>query len=101
MDASQTIMSHLRRCASSLQVKPRRSNQFPMQAVLPLDKMTKEEKLRAMEELWFDLSRDETQVASPTWHGEVLHDRAEAVKSGKEVFMDWEAAKKQLRNRQE
>jgi hypothetical protein len=69
-----------------------------MQATLPLDKMTKEEKLRAMEALWADLSRDETQVASPTWHGEVLHDRAEAVKFGKEVFMDWEAAKKQLRN---
>ena len=72
-----------------------------MQATLPLDKMTKEEKLRAMEELWADLSRDEAQVQSPAWHGEVLHDRAEAVKSGKEVFMDWEAAKKQLRDRQE
>jgi hypothetical protein len=48
--------------------------------------------------LWADLSRDEAQVQSPAWHGEILHDRAEAVKSGKEVFMDWEAAKKQLRN---
>ena len=70
-----------------------------MQATLPLDKMTREEKLRVMEELWADLSRDESQVTSPEWHGAVLHDRAEAVKSGKEVFVDWNAAKKQLRDR--
>ncbi|NOS71775.1 MAG: addiction module protein [Verrucomicrobia bacterium] len=70
-----------------------------MQATLPLDKMTREEKLRVMEELWADLSRDESQVTSPEWHGEVLHDRTEAVKSGTEVFMDWNAAKKQLRDR--
>jgi len=71
-----------------------------MQATLPLDKMTREEKLRLMEELWTDLSRDEAQVPSPPWHGEVLHDRAEDVKSGKEVFMDWEVAKTELRDRQ-
>ncbi|HEX5315608.1 MAG TPA: addiction module protein [Candidatus Kapabacteria bacterium] len=70
-----------------------------MQTVLPLEKMTREEKLRIMEELWVDLSRDESQFASPAWHGDVLRERAEAVKSGKETFIDWEEAKKQLRNR--
>ncbi|MST93981.1 MAG: hypothetical protein EXS33_01680 [Pedosphaera sp.] len=68
-----------------------------MQASLPLNRMTREEKLRAMEELWADLSREESQVESPGWHGDVLHERAEAVKSGKETFMDWDEAKKQLR----
>ena len=71
-----------------------------MQATLPLDRMTKEEKIRVMEELWADLSRDETQVESPAWHGEVLRERAEAVKSGKETFMDWEVAKQKLRDKQ-
>jgi hypothetical protein len=71
-----------------------------METTLPLHQMTKEEKLRVMEALWADLSRDESQVESPTWHGDVLQDRAEAVKSGKEAFMDWEIAKKQLRDRQ-
>jgi hypothetical protein len=71
-----------------------------MNAALPLNRMTKEEKLRVMEELWADLSRDESQVESPAWHGDVLHERAEAVKTGKEAFMDWDAAKKQLREKQ-
>jgi putative addiction module component (TIGR02574 family) len=70
-----------------------------MQPVLPLEKMTREEKLRIMEELWVDLSRNESQFESPAWHGEVLRERAEAVKSGKETFIDWEEAKKQLRSK--
>jgi hypothetical protein len=70
-----------------------------MQAMLPLDQMTKEDKLRAMEALWADLSRDESQIESPAWHGEVLRERAEAVKSGQEAFIDWEVAKKQLRDK--
>lgn len=70
-----------------------------MQTVLPLEKMSREEKLRIMEELWADLSRDESQVELPAWHGDVLRERAEAVKSGKETFVDWEEVKKQLRKR--
>ncbi len=60
--------------------------------------MTREEKLRVMEELWTDLSRDEAQFESPAWHGDVLRERVEAVKSGKEAFMDWETAKQKLRD---
>ncbi len=67
-----------------------------LQSVLPLDQMTKEDKLRAMEALWADLSREESQIQSPAWHGAVLRERAEAVKSGKETFMDWDAAKQEL-----
>lgn len=70
-----------------------------MRPVLPLEKMSREEKLRMMEELWADLSRDESQVESPAWHGDVLRERAEAVNSGKEAFEDWEAAKRELRKR--
>jgi len=29
----------------------------------------------------------------------VLHDREEKIKSGEETFMDWETAKKQLRDK--
>jgi hypothetical protein len=71
-----------------------------MQTVLPLEQMTREEKLRIMEELWADLSRDESQVESPAWHGDVLSERVKAVKSGKEVFLDWEETKKKLREKQ-
>ena len=72
-----------------------------MQTTLRLDKMTREDKLRAMEALWADLSRDDAQIESPAWHGEVLRERAENVRTGKEAFVDWETAKKQLRDRTE
>jgi len=61
--------------------------------------MTVAEKLRAMEAIWSDLSRDDAQIESPAWHGDVLHDREAKIKSGDEKFMDWETAKKQLRDK--
>jgi hypothetical protein len=70
-----------------------------MEIALPLEKMTIAEKLRVMETLWNDLARNEAQFESPEWHGGVLRERAVRVKQGKESFMDWEMAKKQLRNR--
>jgi hypothetical protein len=70
-----------------------------MEAVLPLDRMTTAEKLRAMEALWADLTRNETEFDSPDWHEAVLRDRDANVKSGKESFVDWETAKKQLRDK--
>ena len=70
-----------------------------METTLPLDKMTVAEKLRAMELLWADLSRNEAQFESPAWHEDVLRDREARVKAGKESFMDWETAKKQLRDK--
>jgi hypothetical protein len=70
-----------------------------MEATLPLDKMTVAEKLRAMELLWADLSRNDAQLESPAWHEEVLRDREAKIKSGTEKFMDWETAKKQLRDK--
>jgi Putative addiction module component len=39
-----------------------------VEVTLPLDKMTVAEKLRAMEMLWADLSRNEAQIESPAWH---------------------------------
>lgn len=66
---------------------------------LPLDQMTTEEKLRAMEALWADLTRNETRYESPKWHGEILQERAARVKQGKETFEHWEAAKQQLRQK--
>jgi hypothetical protein len=70
-----------------------------MDITLPLEKMTAEDKLRVMESIWADLSRNEADVPSPDWHGHVLREREERLKSGQEQFMDWEEAKKQLRGR--
>lgn len=70
-----------------------------MDVTLPLDKMSIAEKLRAMEALWADLSRNEADLESPAWHGVVLKERDERMASGQETPVDWDAAKKQLRKR--
>jgi len=87
------------RCWTCLHRLPERRIEKNMDITLPLEKMTIAEKLRVMETLWSDLTRNEEQFESPDWHGEVLRERAARVKQGKESFVDWETAKKQLRNR--
>ncbi|GAT32492.1 putative addiction module component [Terrimicrobium sacchariphilum] len=66
-----------------------------MSATVDLQQMTVAEKLRLMEALWRDLSRED--LASPAWHGEILAERDRLIAAGKEQFIDWETAKKQLR----
>lgn len=70
-----------------------------MNIALPLDQMTTAEKLRVMETLWVDLSRNEQEIESPEWHEQVLRERDERVRTGQESFIDWETAKQQLRDR--
>lgn len=69
-----------------------------MSVNLPLDQMTTEEKLQVMEALCADLTRNEEQFESPAWHEQVLKEREQRVTSGQESFIDWEIAKKQLRD---
>lgn len=70
-----------------------------MDAVLPLEQMTIEEKLRAMETLWADLSRKADSFESPAWHADVLRERDQRVAEGKEPSVEWEVAKRKLRER--
>lgn len=70
-----------------------------MDITLPLDQMTTAEKLRAMEALWADLSRHDEEIESPPWHEQILKQREDRVRSGQETSIDWETAKKQLRDR--
>ena len=70
-----------------------------METTLPLDKMSVAEKLRIMEAIWTDLSRDESQIESPAWHREILRSREKKIKSGVEKFLTWESVKKELRNK--
>ncbi|HCS12849.1 MAG: acyl-protein synthetase [Zetaproteobacteria bacterium CG06_land_8_20_14_3_00_59_53] len=64
-----------------------------MQISLPLDEMTTQEKISAMEALWHDLSKDSETYASPLWHKEVLECRE--AEGGE--FVDWDEAKQQIR----
>lgn len=69
-----------------------------MATELQLDQMTIEEKLRVMEALWDDLCcRDAVPV--PQWHRDILDERSRLIEEGKAEFIDWETAKKQIRDR--
>ena len=70
-----------------------------MPTTLPLDQMTVEEKLCALEALWEDLSRDEKQVPVPQWHKDVLAERERLMRQGKARFINWETAKKRIARR--
>ena len=69
----------------------------PMNAILK--KMSRLEKLRTMEALWSDLTRDEGKYASPSWHFEVLEQTEREIRAGRAKFVDWESAKKSIRRR--
>ncbi len=70
-----------------------------MPVVLPLKKMSRDEKLRAMEALWVDLSKDDDRFESPAWHAPVLREAERAIKNGRAKFSDWEEAKKRIRRK--
>ena len=70
-----------------------------MANTLPLDKMSVEEKIQAMESLWEDLCSRAGGVASPAWHEDVLAERDAAHQRGEDAFEDWDEAKRYIRNK--
>lgn len=60
---------------------------------IPLEQMTVEEKLSAMELIWENLRRDETNIPVPQWHRNLLDEREKLIAGGKAKFEDWESAK--------
>ena len=72
-----------------------------MDAVLPLDQMTVEEKLRAMEAIWRSLSTREEQVPVPDWHKQVLDERQRQIDAGEACFVSLEEMKGRVRKRTE
>lgn len=70
-----------------------------MASILPLEKMSMEEKLRAMELLWDNLCAKADGLQSPTWHEGVLAERDEMQKRGEEEFEDWETTKRNIRHK--
>ena len=68
-----------------------------MPPVLPLEKMSIEEKIYTMETLWDDLCHLPNGVDSPDWHRGILAGRDAAIERGEDSFEDWETAKKNIR----
>ncbi len=63
---------------------------------LDINKMTTEEKIGTMELLWDDICRNVPNLTSPSWHEDILKNREEKVKLGKDEFIDWEIARKDI-----
>ena len=66
---------------------------------IDIEHMSRAEKLRMMEALWEDLSRDDSATRSPDWHQQALRETEESVAAGQESLLDWEHAKKELRKK--
>ena len=69
-----------------------------MGIALSLEKMSTEEKIQTMEIIWNDLCEKADGVPSPDWHKKVLQEREDGIRKGDEEFVDWNSAKKRIRN---
>ena len=67
-----------------------------MNVNLPLQSMSIEEKVQAMESLWNDLCEHAESIESPVWHEDILADREQALQNNSEQFVDWDTAKKEI-----
>ncbi len=59
--------------------------------------MTVPDSIRLMEALWKDFSGGDEVAESPDWHADVLAERARRAESGQDTFIDWDAARRLLR----
>lgn len=68
-----------------------------MGLAIKLENMTTADKISTMEYLWEDLCRHADETLSPPWHGDILAQRNEAVTVAEARFVDWDEAKKKIR----
>jgi hypothetical protein len=64
---------------------------------IPLEQMSVEDKLQAIEEIWSDLAGTPENIPSPSWHADVLHAREKRISEGQSHFLDISDAKKAVR----
>jgi putative addiction module component (TIGR02574 family) len=67
-----------------------------MDISLPLDKMTRSDKIAVMRKLWEDLCQNPEPIPSPTWHKDVLEAREKEIKEGKAKFASYDQAKERI-----
>lgn len=68
-----------------------------MIALDQIHKMPFNEKLLLMGALWDDISREEEKLEVPQWHKDILDERERLIADSKAKFIDWEDAKKQIK----
>lgn len=57
---------------------------------LEIKKMSRIERIQAMELLWDSLMNEASEVESPGWHRDVLEERKRKIQSGKAEFISFE-----------
>ena len=62
-----------------------------------VSRLSKAERLEAMEWLWASLSKEQRDLESPEWHGEVLAARKAKADAGEAQFLSVEQLKERLR----
>jgi putative addiction module component (TIGR02574 family) len=55
-----------------------------------IKKMSRIERLQAMEALWDSLLDEESEIESPEWHRDVLEERRRKIETGKAEFISLE-----------
>jgi hypothetical protein len=70
-----------------------------MVTTLQVEQMSRTEKFQVMEAIWAALSVPDSEVESPAWHANALRETEERVARGEDRIVDWETAKRELRNR--
>jgi hypothetical protein len=68
-----------------------------MTALEQIYQMPLHEKLLVMEAIWNDICREEDKLEVPQWHKDILDERERLIAEGKAQFIDWELAKKQIK----
>ena len=66
---------------------------------IPLDKMSVEDKLQAIEEIWADLVDTPENIPSPSWHADVLKAREKRISEGTSRFLDVAEAKNAVKEK--
>ena len=55
-----------------------------------IKKMSRFERLQAMEALWDSLIDEESEIESPEWHRDILEERKRKIETGKAEFISLE-----------
>ena len=57
---------------------------------LEINKMSRIERLQAMESLWDSLIDEESEIKSPEWHRDILEERKRKIETGKAELISLE-----------
>jgi len=62
-------------------------------STLEINRMSKIERLQAMETIWDSLIHENSEIESPEWHRDILAGRKRSIEEGKAEFLSIEEVK--------